>query len=123
MSRLRRWSGVALLTRYVQLTTIRAFALVAVTLAGLFTLLEFVEQLASVGEGQYHVRDALFYVVLTAPSRLMQVTPISMLLGALLALGGFARNAELTAMLGLGVPERRVSSMGALGSQPATLRL
>ncbi len=110
MSLLRRLARRALLARYVQLTTIRAFALVAVTLAGLFSLLEFVEQLASVGEGQYHVRDAFIYVVLTAPSRLVQVTPISMLLGALLALGGFARNAELTAMLSLGVAERQVVS-------------
>ena len=108
MPQLRRLAGHALIARYVQLSTLRAFALVSVTLAALFSLLEFVEQLASVGEGRYHVRDALIYVALTAPSRLLQVTPISMLLGALLGLGGLARNAELTAMLSLGVPERRV---------------
>ena len=105
---LSRLPGRGLLMRYVQLGTLRAFTLVAVTLDCLFSLLEFVDQLASVGEGHYHVRDAFIYVVLTAPGRLLKVIPISMLLGALLALGGLARNAELTAMLSLGVPERRV---------------
>ncbi len=105
---LSRLPGHSLLTRYVQLGTLRAFTLVAVTLDCLFSLLEFVDQLASVGEGHYHVRDAFIYVVLTAPGRLLKVIPISMLLGALLALGALARNAELTAMLSLGVAERRV---------------
>lgn len=80
----------------------------ALSLTGLFSLLEFVEQLASVGQGRYHVTDAFVYVLLTAPSRLMQVTSISMLLGSLLALGALARNSEITAMLSLGIPEHRI---------------
>ena len=120
---LRRFARHAVIARYVQLTTARAFALVAVTLAGLFSLLEFVEQLASVGQGHYHVRDAFIYVALTAPSRLMQVTPISILLGALLALGALARNAELTAMLSLGVPERMVVGSVLLLTLPVAAAL
>ncbi len=99
---------VALISRYVMIAAVRAFALVAVALTGLFSLLEFVEQLAYVGQGRYHVADALAYVLLTAPSRLLQVTPMSMLLGSLLALGSLARNSELTAMLSLGISERRI---------------
>lgn len=96
------------LHRYIQLGAIRAIALVAVALTGLFSLLEFVEQLASVGIGNYTVINALTYVLLTAPSRLLQVLPVSMLLGCLLSLGNLARNAELTAMLSLGISERRI---------------
>ena len=94
--------------RYVATAALRAFALVAAALTGLFSLLEFVEQLASVGEGRYRVTDALVFVLLTAPSRLLQVTPVALLIGCLLALGGMARNAELAAMLSLGIPERRI---------------
>ncbi len=97
-----------LVRRYVEFAAFRAFVWVAVALTGLFSLLEFVEQLASVGQGHYTVADALLYVLLTAPSRLLQVTPVSMLLGSLLTLGALARNSELTAMLSLGVSETRI---------------
>ena len=97
-----------LVRRYVAFAAFRAFLWVAVALTGLFSLLEFVEQLAYVGQGQYDVADALLYVLLTAPSRLLQVAPVSMLLGSLLALGAMARNCELTAMLSLGVSETRI---------------
>ena len=99
---------MALVSRYVEIAAFKAFALVAVALTGLFSLLEFVEQLAFVGQGQYGVADALSYVLLTAPSRMLQVIPVSMLLGSLLALGALARNAELTAMLSLGISESRI---------------
>lgn len=94
--------------RYIQAGATRAIGLVALALTGLFSLLEFVEQLASVGEGNYTVVNALTYVLLTAPSRLLQVLPVSMLLGCLLSLGNLARSSELTAMLSLGISERRI---------------
>ncbi len=98
----------AAVNRYVALTALRAFAVTSLALTGLFSLLEFVEQLASVGQGDYHVGNALVYVVLTAPSRLFQLTPISMLLGSLIGLGALARNAELTAMQSLGISQGRI---------------
>ena len=96
------------LRRYVALSVARSFAVVALALTGLFSLLEFVEQLASVGEGHYHVANALLFVLLTAPSRLLQVTPVSMLLGCLFAMGALGRQSELVAMLSLGLSERRI---------------
>ena len=97
-----------LVSRYLALTTLRTVAIVALALTGLFSLLEFVEQLASVGQGTYRVIDAFLYVLLTAPSRLLQTVPIAMLLGCLLTLGALSRNAELAAMLSLGVSEYRI---------------
>ena len=100
--------AVRLARRYVQGVVLRAFALVAAALAGLFSLLQFVEELAFVGQGHYRVSDAFLYVLLTAPSRLLQVTPVSLLLGALLALGPLGRNSELIAMLSLGISRNRI---------------
>lgn len=97
-----------LISRYIEISVFKAVALVAGALGTLFSLLEFVEQLASVGHGRYRVIDALDYVLLTAPSRLLQVTPVSVLLGCLLALGGLAHNLELTAMQSLGMSRRRI---------------
>ena len=97
-----------LLDEYIRSATLRACVLVAAALTALFSLFAFVDQLASVGQAHYTLRDAAIFVTLTAPYRLLQVTPISMLLGCLLALGGFGRHGELAAMRSLGVSERRI---------------
>ena len=100
--------AVRLAHRYVQGVAVKAFVLVAVALTGLFSLLQFVEELAFVGQGHYQVSNATVYVLLTAPTRLLEVIPVSLLLGSLLALGPLARNSELTAMLSLGISEQRI---------------
>jgi lipopolysaccharide export system permease protein len=99
---------MALLNRYIQLTAFRAYALVAAVLTAMFTLLDFVEQLAVVGQGNYHPGNALAYVLLTVPQRLVQVTPVSMLLGSLLGLAALNRSSELTAIRSIGVSEARI---------------
>ena len=103
--------AVTLVRRYVQSAALRAFALVAAALTGLFSLLQFVAELACAGQGHYRVGDAFLYVLLTAPSRLLQVTPVSLLLGSLLALDPLGRNSELTAMLSLGISRNRIIGM------------
>ncbi len=97
-----------LLDRYIEVATLKACVVVAVVLTILFSLLTLVDQLGDVGKGHYRLIDALLYVVLTAPSRLLQVTPVSALLGSLLALGALAGSNELTAMRAAGVSPRRI---------------
>ncbi|MBB2200564.1 LPS export ABC transporter permease LptG [Gluconacetobacter tumulisoli] len=94
--------------RYIQLVTLRVFLLVATGLVALFSLLEFVDQMAFVGQGHYRVGDAFEYTLLLVPARFMQVTPISMLLACLLGLGGLAKHSELTALQGIGLSEARI---------------
>jgi lipopolysaccharide export system permease protein len=84
-----------LLDRYIGGLTLRAFLIISVGLTALFSLLTFVEQLSYVGRGNYRLTDALIYVLLTAPYRLLQLTPVSMLLSTLLALGTLGRASEL----------------------------
>lgn len=99
---------LTLLDLYIEISVFRVFGLVACGLTALFSLLEFVEQLSSVGQGHYRLIDALVYVLLTVPSRLLKVIPVSMLLGCLLALGALARSSELIALRSLGFSERRI---------------
>jgi len=99
---------MTLLDRYVGAAASKAFVLVAATLTSLFSLLEFVDQLHSVGGGNYRVFDALIYVSLTCPSRLLQLTPVAVLLSSLLALGALARNSELLVLRSLGISEFRI---------------
>ena len=97
-----------LLDRYIGRTVLRAFLLILAGLTSLFSLLVFVEQLSLVGQGQYRIKDALAYTILTAPDRLLQLAPVCMLLAALLGLGSLARGSELTGLRSFGVSEARI---------------
>jgi lipopolysaccharide export system permease protein len=96
------------LDRYVEASTFRTLLLVASGLTGLFSLLEFVDQLRDVGQGHYGVLDAFIYVALTIPSRLLQVMPVAFLLASLFALGGLSNDSELIAMQAIGLSERQI---------------
>ena len=97
-----------LLDRYIGWTVLRAFLLIATGLTALFSLLVFVEQLALIGQGRYGLGNALAYTLLTAPSRLLLLAPVCMLLATLLGLGGLGRHLELTAFRSFGVSEARI---------------
>ena len=99
-----------LLDRYIGLAALRSIFLVASGLTALFSLLEFVDQLHDVGQGAYRVADALIYVLLTVPARLLRLVPVSMLLGTLFALGNMSGDSELVAMQSAGVSPRRIAA-------------
>jgi len=96
------------LDRYIEASTLRSLFLVASGLTALFSLLEFVDQLHDVGTGRYSVTDAFIYVALTAPARLLQLMPVSLLLASLFALGNLSNASELIAMQSVGLSERRI---------------
>src|ERR1700729_681244 len=95
------------LDRYIEGATLRSLVLVASGLTGLFSLLEFVDQLHDVGQGHYRVADAFLYVLLTVPSRLLQLMPVSLLMGSLFALGNLSNDSELIAMQATGLSDRQ----------------
>ena len=99
---------MSLLERYIAVATVKALGLVSAGLTSLFSLLEFVDQLHDVGKGHYRLIDALVYVLLTAPARLLQLMPAAMLFTCLFSLGALATRAELTAMRAGGLSPRRI---------------
>ncbi len=99
---------MTLLERYIAVATVKALGVVSAGLTSLFSLLEFVDQLHDVGKGHYRLIDALFYVLLTAPARLLQLMPAAMLFTCLFALGALATRGELTAMRAGGLSPGRI---------------
>jgi len=61
---------MTLLERYIAVAPSRLSG-VSAGLTSLFSLLEFVDQLHDVGKGNYRLIDALVYVLLTVPARLL----------------------------------------------------
>lgn len=99
---------MTLLDRYIETTTLRALVLVSVGLTALFSLLELLNQLHDVGTGRYRLIDAFGYVLYTAPGRLLELIPVSVLLATLFALGALGGHNELTVMRATGMSSRRI---------------
>ncbi|GGB05475.1 LPS export ABC transporter permease LptG [Agarivorans gilvus] len=88
---------------YVGRTIIMSSMLVLVTLQSLSMIVKFVEQLGSVGQGDYQIADALWYVLLSVPRELEMFFPMAALLGSLIGLGSLASTSELVVMQSSGL--------------------
>ncbi len=99
---------LTILDRHVGLTTINGFLLVLGVLLALFSFLELLGQINDIGKGGYQIGDAFLFVALTLPKRAVELMPVSMLLGSIVALGMLADHNELLAMQAGGVSARRI---------------
>lgn len=105
------------LDRHIGSSFLRSFALIFIILVALFSLLELMSQLDDVGKGNYQVKDVLFFIGLTLPRRMLELMPISTLLGSVVALGLLADHGELLAMQAGGMSVQRICwSMFATGT-------
>lgn len=96
------------LDRYIGtsvLVSIFTTLVILVVLVGFVTLMD---ELGSVGTGNYTTADVFYYVLLILPRRAYEVFPMSVLLGSLVGLGSLASNSELVAMRAAGVSLARI---------------
>lgn len=98
-----------LLDRYLARQILIGIGIAVAILLPLFSFLDLIEELEDVGEGSYRLGDALRYVALMVPRRLLQLAPFVMLLGNVIALGRFAATLELTAMRAAGYSPVRIA--------------
>lgn len=109
-----------IINRYLTRSFLSGWLSVNLVLAGLFSFLELVRQLDDVGEGRYQMADALLYVALTLPGRMLDLAPPSALLGSILALGLLAKNLELLALRAGGIS---IQQVGWIVARPAVMVL
>lgn len=92
--------------RYLAREIFRSTSVVVIALLGLFTFFTLVDELDTVGEK--FPLTALFYLqMLSMPTRLYDLLPIGLLIGAILALAGLAQRNELVIL--------RVSGISGMG--------
>jgi lipopolysaccharide export system permease protein len=96
------------LDRHIGVSFLRSFLMIFTILVALFSLLELMSQLDDVGKGNYQVKDVLLFIGLTLPRRMLELMPISTLLGSVVALGLLADHNELLAMQAGGLSVRRI---------------
>lgn len=92
-----------LIDRYLAKTILASIGLITLMLAGLQLFILFVNQLAEIGRGDYHVMHAAFFVLLQIPYQVYLFFPVASLLGALLGLGILANHSELIVLRAAGL--------------------
>jgi len=94
--------------KYIVFSFIGGCLPVMLLLLSLFSFLSLAEELEDVGVGAYGLADAFLVVMFTLPSRIVDLLPVTMLLGGLLGLGALANQQELTAMRAAGLSPARI---------------
>lgn len=105
---------------YLSRIFLHSWLSVNLILVGLLSFFELARQLDDIGVGRFRLADALLYVVLTLPGRMLDMAPPSALLGSIMALGLLTKNAELTALRASGISIQRI---GWAFIRPALLTL
>lgn len=99
-----------ILQRYIGLSVIRGFLLLALIMVSLFLIILLIEELDQVGTGNYNWVLAIKYVLLHAPKLLLDFAAFISLVGSILALGSLAAHQELVALETVGVSPRGVTN-------------
>jgi len=93
---------------YIGRSFLKYFFIIIIILMVLFSLFELLSQLDDVGQGTYRLPNAFIFILLTLPKRLLDLMPISTLLGGIVALGLMADHGELIAMETSGISILRI---------------
>jgi len=100
---------MGLLQRYIAKTILTSTSLVLLILLGLYTFMDFVGELEDLGKGEYHLKEAASYILLSMPKRIYELLPIAALLGSVLGLGNLASQSELVVMRAAGVSVQKIN--------------
>jgi lipopolysaccharide export system permease protein len=99
------------LRRYLAGEIVSATLLVLTAFLGLFAFFDLIHELGDIGKGDYRLRHAALFVLLTVPGHVYELMPIAALIGAVYALAQLAAHSEVTVMRVSGL-----STMRALGA-------
>ncbi|MBW2673455.1 MAG: LPS export ABC transporter permease LptG [Deltaproteobacteria bacterium] len=100
---------MTILDRYILKEFIKMFALILVSLAGLYLIVDFFERIRMFLSNHASLGQMASYFLLTLPMILSQMIPIGVLLSALLSFGILSKNCEITAMKANGLSLYRIS--------------
>jgi lipopolysaccharide export system permease protein len=93
-----------------------AVAFVALAFLSLSFFIDFIDQLADVGQGGYTAWHATLYSLLLLPGHFYEVAPIAVLIGAIYTLSRMAQSSEYTILRTGGLsPGRALSLLASLG--------
>lgn len=100
---------MTILDRYIAFNYLKGMVPVMVLLLALFSFLALAEELEQVGSGTFRQIDAFLVVFYTTPRRMVDLMPVTALLGGLMGLGALANHQELMAARAAGLSKARMA--------------
>jgi lipopolysaccharide export system permease protein len=98
-----------ILDRYIMIGFAKGMVPVMLLLLALFSFVALAAELEQVGQGAYTVVDALAVVFYTTPRRMVDLLPVTALMGGLMGLGAMANHQELIAIRASGMSKARMA--------------
>lgn len=95
-----------IISNYLSKQTTQSIFLVMAGLIAMFSFFDLLQELDSIGKGNYGIGKIVLFVLLSAPGHIYEVVPVAVLIGTMYALANMAKNSELVIM--------RVSGMSIL---------
>lgn len=99
---------IKILERYIARNTIMATGMAALLIGGVLFLLTLLGELKNIGEGDYDLVQAVFYVLFRLPNDLYQFSPMILLLGSIIGLSILSSTRELSVMRVYGFSIRKI---------------
>jgi len=99
-----------IIDRYIASSYFKGMVPVMVLLLALFSFLALAEELEEVGNGTFRQIDAFLVVLYTSPRRMVDLMPVTALLGGLMGLGAMANHQELMAARAAGLSKARMAN-------------
>src|SRR3990167_10833056 len=99
---------IKLLERYIAKTIIAATGLIALIITAVLFLMLLLGELKNIGEGDYNLPQAIFFVLLRLPNELYQFSPMLILLGSMVGLSILSSHRELAVMRSSGFAMRKI---------------
>jgi len=100
--------------RYLMTQFVAGIIPALLLLLALFSFMSLAEELEDVGKGSFALADALMVVFLTTPKRIVELLPVTTLLGGLIGLGTMANHREIIAIRTIGLSKQRIGQTVAV---------
>jgi lipopolysaccharide export system permease protein len=107
---------VNVLDRYIVRTILGSVLLVLSVLVVLGALFIFIDQQDEIGVGHYTAVSALWFTLFNLPRQVVDLLPITALIGSLLGLGSLARGSELVVVRATGVSTLRIAGAALIAA-------
>ncbi len=100
---------MSLVDRYIMRNHLLGMIPVLLLLLALFSFVALTEELEQVGEGRFTQLDAFLVILFTAPRRIVDLLPVTALMGGLMGLGAMANHQELIVARAAGMSKARMA--------------
>ncbi len=87
-----------ILNRYFWQEAGSSILMIMLGLLAMFSFFDLIQELDSLGQGNYGISKMLVFVLLSIPGHIYEVMPIAVLVGMMFTLGTLGRNSELVVM-------------------------